>query len=125
MEENLGPIELSCDAPPYFIVQACRQLGVNDPEDVPWHRLSALSAAPVSPSKSRLPGLEALKRVLDLRRSSSHQCACGQPLPRLDGCTFTLSTGRDVHYIIGQCTKCHCVFWEEGTVPVTAPGETP
>jgi len=32
--------EIDCDAPPYSIVQGCRLLGLQDPEDVRWSRLS-------------------------------------------------------------------------------------
>jgi hypothetical protein len=38
MSERLGPIESRCDAPPYAVVQACRLLDFQTPEDVRWCR---------------------------------------------------------------------------------------
>src|SRR5260370_38040310 len=32
-------LDSTCDSPPYAIVQACRRIGVHNPEDVPWCRL--------------------------------------------------------------------------------------
>lgn len=120
MESNLGPIEFCCDAPPYFIVQACRQLGIHDPEDVGWHR--AKSPVPRSPAPGlRLPGIEALRKLLD--KPGVEHCLCGGPAPRLDKCTFTLSSGREVNYLIGQCVACQAIFWDEADSIVAAPSE--
>jgi hypothetical protein len=27
--------------------------------------------------------------------------------------TFTMSTGKELSYCLGQCGKCHTIFWEE------------
>ncbi len=40
MSSRLGPLEVECDAPPYSVVCACRDLGLQSPEDVRWRRLS-------------------------------------------------------------------------------------
>jgi hypothetical protein len=39
MLKRLGPIDVDCDAPSYMIVQACRQLVMQSPEDVRWCRM--------------------------------------------------------------------------------------
>jgi len=119
MSENLGPIDVSCDAPPYFIVQACRQLGMRDPEDVGWHRASHTRAA--AAGGLRLPGIQALRKLLD--KPVAEHCPCGGPIPRLDRCTFTLSSGREVNYMIGQCVACQAIFWDEVDNVVTAPSD--
>ena len=36
---DAGIIEIDCDAPPYPVVQACRELGFRSPEDVAVDRL--------------------------------------------------------------------------------------
>ena len=44
-----GLSEIECDAPAYSVVQACRKLGLQSPEDVRWcqarERLEASAAA--------------------------------------------------------------------------------
>jgi hypothetical protein len=40
-------------------------------------------------------------------------CAC-QELPRLQGYQFLLSSGIEVLYYLGQCSRCRTIFWEEG-----------
>jgi hypothetical protein len=125
MEDNLGPIDLCCDSPPYFIVQACRQLGIHTPEDVAWFRVPT-----VSPTRARLAGSQALRKLLGMANPPGNGCVCGQPLPRLDKCTFTLSSGREVNYLIGQCDQCLAIYWDggESTVAPSAsepPGDPP
>ena len=39
MAENLGPIDVLCDAPPYPVVKACAGLGFTRPQDVRWCRI--------------------------------------------------------------------------------------
>jgi hypothetical protein len=50
---------------------------------------------------------------LGLTESSEGHCLCGQVLPRLDKCAFTLLSGKELHYFLGQCKRCRTVFWEE------------
>jgi hypothetical protein len=50
--------------------------------------------------------------LLGMNKSGS-ACDCGHPLPVLEKCTFTFITGREVSYLIGQCPRCHAVFWED------------
>jgi hypothetical protein len=40
-------------------------------------------------------------------------CSCGTRLPLLERVTFTFTTGREETYLVGQCARCHTVFWEE------------
>jgi hypothetical protein len=111
MPNQLGPLEICCDAPPYSIVTACRRVGFQDPEDVRWCRLNQLVDAP--------PGeWESLKRhpwrlLLRMAASDVKSCRCGQKLPGLDRYTFTYLTGHESSYLLGQCPRCKTVFWEE------------
>jgi hypothetical protein len=110
MAHRLGPIDFDCDAPPYGIVRACRRLGVQCPEDVRWCRLSRFAGRPIrwhevlcQPWKFFLAG----------SKSDERTCLCGDALPTLERCTFTLSSGKVKAYHIGQCRRCQTVFWEE------------
>jgi hypothetical protein len=109
MAKRLGPIEIDCDAPPYPIVQACRRLGLRDPEDVRWCRMSrgpsggwwkVLQAK--TWSKAPAPGKQ------DAR------CACGGELPELPRYTFTLLSGTRLSFFLGQCGYCRTILWSEG-----------
>lgn len=46
MSKRWGSIEFYCDAPPYPVVQACRQIGLQAPEDVRWCCLDHLTTQP-------------------------------------------------------------------------------
>jgi hypothetical protein len=111
MAKQLGPLEISCDAPPFSVVTACRRVGFQEPEDVRWSRLSQMwGAAPEE--------WEALKRrpwqlVLRMAAPDVKKCRCGQKLPELDRYTFTFLTGQESSYLLGQCPRCRTVYWED------------
>ena len=110
MAKHLGPIEILCDAPPYSIIQACNRIGVQRPEDVRWCRMSRFA-------QDQVPGQviagHAWKSLLGMSAGKKGACGCGQDLPLLEKCTFTFITGRQASYYIGQCKRCHRVYWDE------------
>ncbi len=103
MPKHLGPIEICCDAPPYYIVRACRRIGIERPEDVRWWRLSHFLRAHANWRQL----------LLGMNRPDDGNCSCGQKLPCLEWYTFTLSTGTEASYFLGQCSRCHTIFWEK------------
>ena len=112
MSGPLGPIAIDCDAPGYLIVKACQRLGIQSPEDVRWCRMSHFLNA--------RPGLKGLfhrqtwKMLWEGKMAPTEKaCFCAEALPRLTMYTFTMSTGKELSYCLGQCRKCHTVFWEE------------
>lgn len=112
MIKHLGPLELDCDAPVYSIVRACRQIGIENPEDVRWCRLSH------RPQHRRPHWWELLyhrpwKYLFGLGTPFNGECCCAQVLPGLGEHRFTFSTGEESTYLIGQCRYCHTVYWEE------------
>jgi hypothetical protein len=114
MSERLGPMEIECDSPSYSIVSACQKLGFYSPEDVRWCRLSH---AGIPATHWR----ELLRRpwqfLLGGSKSTEKACFCGLALPALEMCTFTLISGKEVTYVIGQCSRCHAIFWDEARSP--------
>ncbi len=107
------PLELECDAPPYPIVRACRRLGFRTPEDVRWCRLRPATPPQPSdrPSVFTLQGLKSIFAKPEPAKGPA--CVCGQALPGLDRCSFTLASGRQVDYLLGQCPRCRSIFWQE------------
>ena len=112
MSEKLGPLEVLCDSPPYPIVQACSLLGFTRPADVRWCRLSQFLVDRA--------GWWAMYRVLAWDAESMNRClrdgkcSCGEALPQLHRCLFSVSTGQSWTYVLGQCVRCKSMFWEEG-----------
>jgi hypothetical protein len=98
-DNNLGPIEVCCDSPPYTVVRACRQLGFQEPEDVRWSRVNRA-----------LPGQDGPWAFF---RAQEHACRCGVKLPLLERCTFALRTGERMSFFLGQCPRCRTMFWEK------------
>src|SRR5437868_12536342 len=111
MASQLGPIEIHCDAPSYSIVAACRQLGFRQPEDVAWYRLHHFINGQYDQWRSF--DFQALKTLLGWQRPKRESCICGQPLPETEMYTFTLLSGTQVSYFIGQCRHCRTIFWDE------------
>jgi hypothetical protein len=127
MFENLGPIDIECDAPPYHVVEACDSLGFQAPLDVRWCRASHL------PGDRREVG-DGLSHLLVLfGQSPEGICPCGQPAPAMQTYCCTFASGKESHYLLGQCRRCRTVFWddawpvptwvEEGVVELTDPSE--
>lgn len=111
MAIQLGPIEIRCDAPPYAIVRACGEVGIQSPEDVAWHRLpNYLSAQKPLPS---LFQVETWRIFLGMDADGQPRCRCGEPLPALERYTFLLSNGNQFHYLLGQCSRCRSVYWDQ------------
>jgi hypothetical protein len=114
--------EIECDSPPYTIVQGCRLLGLQNPEDVRWCRLSNYCRE----QHGRLALLDprTWKSLLGPGDPDRMTCCCGHRLPALERCTFTLLSGKERHYFLGQCQRCRTIFWEEAPAAATAPGLT-
>jgi hypothetical protein len=110
MSDRLGPIEVYCDAPPYPIVRACQEIGFRNPEDVRWLRLRHV--VDHHPWWGISPG-HPWKLLLGRAKSVEKTCSCGEKLPRLCTGTFTLNTGEELTYRLGQCRRCWTVFWDE------------
>jgi hypothetical protein len=106
MSKQLGPLEVSCDAPSYNIVEACTQLGFRAPEDVRWLRMSSFL--------NEYQGAWGFLKLPGLSPREDHRCTCGQPVPRMDRFTFVLITGKEMSYFLGQCERCRTMFWEKG-----------
>ncbi len=113
MSSSLGPIDIHCDAPPYSIVRAGRGLGFYRPEDVRWCRLSHFRTE----QEGHWELLNPLTWKVALggtgRARKACTCSCGQDLPVLERYVFTFSSGDQVSYLIGQCGRCHTLFWED------------
>jgi hypothetical protein len=110
---NLGPIDIECDAPLYSVVEACGTLGFQSPLDVRWCRTSNFLGRQLVPDG----GFHPLRWLFGSSRSSKTTCTCGQPRPELGPCTFKFESGKEGHYLLGQCPRCRTMFWEEASVP--------
>jgi hypothetical protein len=106
MNSRLGPVEIECDAPPYAVVQACAYLGLHRPLDVRWRH-----ARESAPGRGRGLGRRLWKALLG--RGERPACTCGEALPPLRRCEFTLRWGTEVEYLLGQCPRCATIFWED------------
>jgi hypothetical protein len=111
MFSRLGPLEISCDCPPYAIVEASQRIGLRTPEDVRWCRLGHYLNEP--PTWREVFRLHSWKYLLGLGDRRKKMCVCGQPLPCLARYAFTYNTGMEESYLLGQCSRCKTVFWEE------------
>ncbi len=111
MSESLGPIEICCDAPDYAVVRGCRLLGFHRPADVRWCRLRDFRSE--RPAQSQAPLLGFLFSAFG-KRIPEQLCCCGGPLPILREVCMTFNTGFQAFYRMGQCPRCHTIFWDEG-----------
>lgn len=110
MSNQLGPLDVTCDAPAYSVVRACRCLGINSPEDVRWCQVGHfLNQSAAAAGFLHFLGWDNLLGQVPVE----HACSCGEHLPVLERVAFTFSTGREETYLLGQCRRCGTVFWEE------------
>jgi hypothetical protein len=109
MSSQFEPQESDCDAPPYHTVRACQGLGFESPLDVRWCRLRQFLSGHADP---RISVLRAWAWLLG-QKPPGKTCVCGNPLPALDQYTFTLQSERQAHYVLGQCRRCHTIFWDD------------
>lgn len=111
MSTQLGPIEICCDAPSYQVVQACRYLGFQSPEDVRWLRMSRFGSS----QKRRQHGLASLFSKLfgKKRARRDRTCTCGKTLPELRSVVVTFNNGDEAFYFLGQCSGCRTISWDE------------
>jgi hypothetical protein len=112
MFSRLGPLEVNCDAPPYNIVRACHMIGFRSPEDVRWSRLSRFAGT--APGQGEELKHSSWRALLGMTQPGNGRCVCGQPLPVLEKYTFTLISGNQTSYFLGQCIRCFSIYWEEG-----------
>jgi hypothetical protein len=110
MVKRLTTLDVECDSPPYAIVRACHQVGLQRPEDVRWVRMSRCLAS--QRGGRDLPGYRRGVWSALFRRRAAKPCVCGHRLPMLAKCTFTFKTGGTVSYWMGQCQRCRTIFWD-------------
>ncbi len=109
MSEQLGPMDVNCDAPPYHVVEACEGLGFHAPLDVRWCHLSHFLA-----EKKGQFGIHLWEWFFGKDQPEEGTCICGRPLPHLDAYTFTFISERRAVYFLGQCHQCQTIYWDEG-----------
>jgi hypothetical protein len=109
--EQPGPLEICCDAPSYWIVRACRDLGIRTPEDVRWLRLSAFKRRAPAPAPGGVAGFVA---GLFGRAGAppGAGCTCGARLPEPSASLIVVDAGEALGFRIGQCPRCRTVFWD-------------
>jgi len=112
MSSRLGPIDITCDAPPYSVVQACAWLEFQTPLDVRWCRMSHFLAT--QDERTGAAGLHPWKWFSIGNQPKDNTCTCGEPLAALEWYTFAFTSGTVAHYHLGQCRRCRTIFWEEG-----------
>jgi hypothetical protein len=111
MSGQLGSVEICCDDPPYAIVQACRHIHIESPEDVRWLRMSAFRSRQNSGEPS--PWSLLWEMLLGSGKQSARTCTCGEPLPELRLVEFRFDPGNVAAYLLGQCHRCRTVFWDD------------
>lgn len=110
--QQLGPIDITCDAPPYLVVQACESLGFRSPLDVGWWRLSHFLTE--HRHRQSILGLAPWKWFFRQSLSKEDTCSCGESLPTLEAYSFIFVSHTVAEYQLGQCRKCGTIFWEKG-----------
>jgi hypothetical protein len=95
------------------VVKACQQLGFQSPLDVRWWRMSQFRSAWAE--RSGVRSSKAWQWLFGGGLPREPTCTCGQPLPLLEKYTFTFVSERTAGYWLGQCRRCHLIFWEEAS----------
>jgi hypothetical protein len=110
MFSRFGRLVICCDAPPYAVVGACTKHGFHAPLDVRWCRLSQFLSGGASLG---VFSLRFWQWLFGRRKRETLTCSCGHPLPRLKKCGFLILTDKTSDYLLGQCPRCHTIFWDD------------
>jgi hypothetical protein len=113
MSQQLGPLDIECDSPPFSIVEACERAGFRSPADVGWCRLVPM-ADKATGRRLELRHFRVLGWLFRARRFST-KCVCGRRLPALGEYVFTSTFGERTAYILGQCPACRTMLWAPAT----------
>jgi hypothetical protein len=101
---------LPYDLPPAPIVEACERIGFLRSQDVGWSKVSKL----LSKRSGWFDHL--VTRFMANRPSPSRcreiVCSCGEHFVLLLKYRFTLDTGEQIDYRIGQCERCQTIHWD-------------
>jgi hypothetical protein len=119
MGNQLGSIDIDCDAPCYAVVQAGERLGFQSPLDVRWCRLNHY----LEGRRESGGGFHPWRWLFGGGLFRKTTCSCGKPVPVLEPYTFTFASKEECFYLLGQCCRCRTMFWEEATVPSRAETE--
>jgi hypothetical protein len=79
--------------------------------DVRWCRLSHFRAG--ERQREGTFGVRVWRWLLGRRRRQLQSCTCGQPLPDLREYCFSCHAEKVGDYLLGQCSRCGTVFWDE------------
>jgi len=110
MSQQLGPIDICCDAPPYPVVRACSQIGIETPEDVRWCQLNQSLSVPAA---WRHIAQFAPWNVFLPANQTDVLCNCGGRMPGLRQYTFTFNNDDELCLALVQCPRCRTVYWED------------
>jgi hypothetical protein len=113
MADRSSSFNIDCDAPAYSIVHACQRVGLQSPEDVRWCRVSHFRKS--AGHRRDMFDPRNWGSMLGLAEGHEGKCNCGKEMPKLEKYTFTLMSGKELNYYLGQCGGCRTIFWEETT----------
>ena len=101
------PLDVNCDAPPYWVVRGCRELGLITPEDVRWLEAGGVLA------RCGQQVVCPIQYFWNKYHSGNPagNCSCGRQLPLLEGYLFVLESGTELLFAFGQCGRCHTIYW--------------
>jgi len=110
MFSRLGHLEVWCDAPPYAVVQACKECGFHSPLDVRWCNMSRFLNC--EGHRQDAFGIRLWQWLCGRTNRRERTCTCGQPLPALNQYGFSFLSEKGDDYLLGQCRRCRTIFWD-------------
>lgn len=110
-------LSVECDTPPDYIMEACEvpsRVGLYRAKDVRWSNLGRFRKQMRTRNNPIVRMLEIVLSVISGKIKDNRICGCGRELPCMFSFTFTLAPeNRKVVYRIGQCLRCHSIYWED------------
>ena len=79
-------------------------------EDVPWRRMSHFLGGHFHQDLAREG---TWKSLFGASKPREVTCVCKQKLPRMEEYVFAFLSGIEERYLVGQCTRCRAVYWDE------------
>ena len=103
---------LANDLPPAPIVEACERIGFLGSKDVGWSKVSTLHSSRSGWFTRLANRVAASRQYPGAAKCPEIECTCGEHYVLLLKYRFTLDTGAQLDYRIGQCERCGTIHWD-------------
>jgi hypothetical protein len=108
---NFNTSKLEWDCPPPPVMEGCERIGIIAASAGGWSRVSEVGTLRSGWLGHLATRFSSNRGHAGKRREAA--CTCGEHIVLLVKYRFTLDTGEQLDYWIGQCERCQTILWDD------------